>query len=319
MAYEALLFGTDDMFNVLKPFYDREVQRGNLKIVGYALLENGKVTLVDADGKPGGGDFQFDLAIISSQKDFYNRVKFLESRGITRDRIIDGGVFFKASNLDFPRLLAEGVAYSSLETNSFSDIAPTYGTIGAMYPRVYKSLNGLLTLKLDTKGYIGSGNIVSYGFGLISVGKFTSISVNEQFKLSMNADHDYRKVSTVAPEYFGWPAPEEFKINLKHTCKILIGNDVWIGRESTIISNNPDKPLIIGDGAVIAADSVVVKSVPPYAIVGGNPAQIIKYRFPPRVIKALLRIKWWDWDIEKIHDNFKYFNDIKKFIALHDK
>ena len=82
---------------------------------------------------------------------------------------------------------------------------------------------------------------------------------------------------------------------------------------------NPDKPLIIGDGAVIASDSVVVKNVPPYAIVGGNPAQFIKYRFPPYIIRALLRIKWWDWDINKIHDNFKYFNDIERFVALHDR
>ncbi|MBE8950366.1 MAG: hypothetical protein SR3Q1_07180 [Quinella sp. 3Q1] len=56
MAYKTLLFGTDDLFNELKPFYDREVQRGNLEIVGYAVIENGKVNLVPAAGKPGGGD-----------------------------------------------------------------------------------------------------------------------------------------------------------------------------------------------------------------------------------------------------------------------
>ena len=56
MAYKALLFGTDDLFNELKPFYDREVQRGNLEIVGYALLKDGKVTIVDAAGRPGGGE-----------------------------------------------------------------------------------------------------------------------------------------------------------------------------------------------------------------------------------------------------------------------
>ena len=81
---------------------------------------------------------------------------------------------------------------------------------------------------------------------------------------------------------------------------------------------NPKKTLVIGDGAVIASDSVVVKDVPPYAIVGGNPAKVIKYRFPPHIIKALLRIKWWDWSLDKIHDNFKYFNDVEKFISLHD-
>ena len=54
-------------------------------------------------------------------------------------------------------------------------------------------------------------------------------------------------------------------------------------------------------------------------VVGGNPAKIIKYRFEPHIIEALQRIKWWDWSLDKIHDNFKYFNDIEKFIALHDK
>ena len=54
MAYKALLFGTDDLFNELKPFYDREVQRGTFEIVGYALLQNGMVTLFDAAGKRGG-------------------------------------------------------------------------------------------------------------------------------------------------------------------------------------------------------------------------------------------------------------------------
>ena len=82
---------------------------------------------------------------------------------------------------------------------------------------------------------------------------------------------------------------------------------------------NPNKPLVIGDGAVVASDSVVVKNVPPYAIVGGNPAKIIKFRFSEEVIESLLRIKWWDWSLDKIHDNFKYFNDIDKFISLHDK
>ena len=76
---------------------------------------------------------------------------------------------------------------------------------------------------------------------------------------------------------------------------------------------------IIGDGAVIASDSVVVKSVPPYAIVGGNPARIIKYRFSEDIIAALLRIKWWDWDIDKIYEEFKYFNRVEEFVARNDK
>ena len=131
-------------------------------------------------------------------------------------------------------------------------------------------------------------------------------------------DHNYKNVSSVGLRGLGWNYPAEF-LPPQGTCKILIGNDVWIGRGSIFKCTNPNKPLVIGDGAVIASDSVVVKNVPPYAIVGGNPAKIIKYRFSEDVIESFLRIKWWDWSLDKIHDNFKYFNDIEKFIALHDK
>ena len=107
--------------------------------------------------------------------------------------------------------------------------------------------------------------------------------------------------------------------HLQGVCKILIGNDVWSGHSCTFKCNNPKKPLIIGDGAVIASESVVVKNVPPYAIVGGNPAKIIKFRFSEDIIEALLRIKWWDWSLEKLRKNFKYFNDVERFTSLHDK
>ena len=79
---------------------------------------------------------------------------------------------------------------------------------------------------------------------------------------------------------------------------VIIGNDVWIGHESTIMSG-----VKIGDGAVIAANSVVVKDVEPYTIVGGNPAKVIKKRFSDDIINNLLELKWWDWSNEKINEN----------------
>ena len=317
MAYKALIFGMDGV-NVLQPYYEQAVQRGILDIVGFAILNDEGIALVDADGKPcvgGGGvnkSLNFELAIISSRNDFYNQMKFLEAQGLPRNQIIDGAVFFKTTNLDFPRLLTEGIAYSSLTSRAFSDFDSEHEIMFTpIYPRIYKW--GPITLKLGRKVYIGS--CVIDGIGLLSIGQFSSISWQETFKLDVNFEHNYRNVS--AFNDYGWPYPIEFHPP-KGVCKILIGNDVWIGRGCTLKCVNPEKPLVIGDGAVIAADSVVVKDVPPYAIVGGNPAQIIKYRFPPDVIEAFLRIKWWDWSIEKIHDNFQYFNDVEKFISLHD-
>ena len=75
----------------------------------------------------------------------------------------------------------------------------------------------------------------------------------------------------------------------------IIGNDVWIGYEAVILSGAR-----IGDGAIIGARAVVTKDVPPYTIVGGVPARLIRRRFDDAVIKKLEALRWWDWDFEKI-------------------
>jgi acetyltransferase-like isoleucine patch superfamily enzyme len=92
---------------------------------------------------------------------------------------------------------------------------------------------------------------------------------------------------------------------------VIIGNDVWIGADVRIMSG-----VKIGDGAVIANNSHVVKDVEPYSIVGGNPAKFIKYRFREDQIKNLLKIKWWDWEDNKINDNVCLLcnNNIDEFI-----
>lgn len=78
--------------------------------------------------------------------------------------------------------------------------------------------------------------------------------------------------------------------------QVTIGNDVWIGARAIILDD-----VSIGDGAVIAAGSVVTKDVEPYAIVGGIPARVIRYRFSQEVIRRMLEIKWWEWTVETIN------------------
>ena len=76
---------------------------------------------------------------------------------------------------------------------------------------------------------------------------------------------------------------------------IVIGNDVWIGRESVIMPG-----VKIGDGAIIGVYSVVTKDVEPYSVAGGNPAKLIKKRFDDELIEILLKVKWWDFEPEKL-------------------
>lgn len=78
---------------------------------------------------------------------------------------------------------------------------------------------------------------------------------------------------------------------------IVIGSDVWLGTDSVVLSG-----VTIGHGAIVAARSVVTRSVPPYAIVAGNPAKIVKYRFEPHIVDQLLKIAWWDWSDEKVRE-----------------
>ena len=91
---------------------------------------------------------------------------------------------------------------------------------------------------------------------------------------------------------------------------MVIGNDVWIGANVSILPG-----VYIGDGAVIAAGAVVTKDVEPYAIVGGVPAKVIRYRFSPKEIYILLKIKWWDWSVEEVERNIELLYDPVKFIA----
>jgi len=83
---------------------------------------------------------------------------------------------------------------------------------------------------------------------------------------------------------------------------VIIGNDVWVGGRTTILSG-----VTIGDGVIIAAGAVVTRNVPPYAIVAGVPARVIRYRFSKEQIKKLLQIAWWNWSKEKIVANIDYF------------
>ncbi len=128
------------------------------------------------------------------------------------------------------------------------------------------------------------------------IGKFCALSRGVKFIMN-GANHQLSGFSTYPFDIFGqgWervaPAPEA----LPYKGDTVVGNDVWIGYESVILPG-----VQIGDGAIIAAKSVVTRNVPPYTLVGGNPARPIRQRFADEVVQALLEIAWWNWDIETI-------------------
>lgn len=141
--------------------------------------------------------------------------------------------------------------------------------------------------------YTGAGTSIMWA----SIGAFCSIS--RMVDIGGN-QHNYNAITTMPTYKFEQLITGKDVEHPKETM-IYIGNDVWIGAGVSILRK---KGLVIGDGAVIGAGAVVTKSVPPYAVAGGVPARIIKYRFDEETINELLAIKWWNWSIEKIKNNW---------------
>ncbi|RYE09381.1 MAG: CatB-related O-acetyltransferase [Sphingobacteriaceae bacterium] len=130
------------------------------------------------------------------------------------------------------------------------------------------------------------------------IGKFCMIASGAEFIMN-GANHLTEAISAYPFAIFGkgWENAMDGK---RYPTKgnTVIGNDVWIGYQATIMPG-----VSVGDGAIIGSGAVVTKDVEPYSIVGGNPAKTIRKRFNEAEIKTLLKMRWWDWDIEKITAN----------------
>lgn len=141
-----------------------------------------------------------------------------------------------------------------------------------------------------------------------TIGKFCAIGKNSRIGI---ARHPTNLISTNLIFYRKNQIKNDWvkQIDFEDYKTIEIGNDVWIGEFATIIGG-----VKIGDGAIVAARAVVTKDVPPYAIVAGVPAKIVKYRFNEEVIEQLLKIKWWDLDESEIEKKLQAFTifDISK-------
>lgn len=138
---------------------------------------------------------------------------------------------------------------------------------------------------------------------LVSFGRFCSIAHN--LKIFTGGNHQVESITTYP---FGHTKSTQKNMSVKPIKRhpvpskpVVIGNDVWIGGDVTIMSG-----VVIGNGAVIAANSHVVKDVPAYAVIGGNPARIIRMRFSKEKIDELNNLCWWNWTDEKIRNSIEF-------------
>lgn len=200
------------------------------------------------------------------------------------------------------------------QTHAYAEL--TAGTTGY--------LNGFPLISFDVDSYVVGAEIQSAlnfspeaGRHCIMVGK--SCAMAEDITFMLDLDHDYDSVVQGDPRFLleiEDSAPRPRRARRKGT--IIIQNDVWVGHGATIMNG-----VTLHNGCVVAAGSVVTKDVPPYAIMGGNPARVLKYRFDEDTAAGLQKIAWWDWPDQVLQERRDDFflppeQFVKKYLPLAD-
>jgi len=162
-----------------------------------------------------------------------------------------------------------------------------------------------LEVRMSDYSYVENDSDIAY----CSIGKFCSIAAmtrinpgNHPMQRASQSHFTYR-----ASAYFPGEEDEQEFFAWRRAHHVSIGNDVWIGHGAIVLAGRS-----IGDGAVIAGGAVVTKDVPPYTIVGGNPARPIRQRFPDSIAARMRALAWWDWPHERLH---AALNDFRKLSA----
>jgi len=149
-----------------------------------------------------------------------------------------------------------------------------------------------------------NGPIRTVGFGKVVIGKYCALGTGINI-ISSNHIMYRANLQEALQRRFG------FSSLIEKASPLVIGNNVWIGDNVTIVPQ-----VTIGDGAVIGAGSVVTKDVQPFSVIAGVPANFKHSRFEEEITKELLKVRWWDWEQEKIKANSEFFNADSRNITV---
>lgn len=175
---------------------------------------------------------------------------------------------------------------------------PEIGTNSDLHPKVTygRHTYGTINCSFDVTATVG--NFTQIGFGCLALGdRSNHPGIEKDSKLVTTYPLDKRF------------AIEHYPSQARSRGPIMIGHDVWLGMQVKLLPG-----AMIGNGAVVGAFSVVAGIVPPYAIVVGNPARIVRFRFNDEIVQQLLAIKWWNWLDEFIQDHIDDFTDVESFV-----
>ncbi len=295
-------WGIGREYRKIKPVLDKEINQGTIQVVA----------CVDKDKGFGGyeyiippdmlEDVEFDYVIICSSIYRYEIRDDIIRRGISEDRIIYGGLL-NESGFDFLQYKKSGWLNNCIINSKFSD--DSYKD----EKRSYKGKN--IVLSLGRKSYIGEMTFergdLRDTFSL-NVGNYSCISWGIRVEIGLNLDHDYHRIMNYGITHFDSENLPPYDYSQSYH-SIEIGSDVWIGRGSALKSG-----IRIGDGAVVAANSNVVSDVDDFAIVGGNPARLIKYRFDRDLIASIKETKWWELPERELLRFGDLFDDPQRFV-----
>jgi phosphonate metabolism protein (transferase hexapeptide repeat family) len=163
----------------------------------------------------------------------------------------------------------------------------------------------------DCSYIVNDGDVVYAG-----IGKFCSIAAHVRIN---PGQHPMQRISQHhftyrAADFFEGEDNEAAFFDWRRSLHVAIGHDVWIGHGAVVLAGRS-----IGNGAVIGAASVVTKDVPAYTVVAGNPADLIRSRFPHKIAERIQALAWWDWDHDRLRDALGDFRDLgaEEFLARH--